>query len=539
VPGFLDTYYPSVAAQEFYLVVLEEDARRFRVWNSAGARELDLELDPSKDINGLFGLYAVFQNEDGPYFMDLASRTSSVGIVNRATDLSLEGLLLDPAPYVDYYNRNSAKFELVCLAPTSGVLDTIALQGGTGRLEDYGSNESLNVKIHSRNVAVCKNMRDAYESYVRGYIKRVQATSNEGELRALGPPLAFHEMSAPVGWTKDRVVDLFNAQFTNDELDAWKAIAQAIDGFNGRKSAGYPFFRFKLCYLKKTPASLAPLSSRLDAALPVGAGISVEAEVAFDVQVLADGVRFVHSEDAAVKLSVERGAETSGVTARYRRPISLSHKRSLLDPSVDTFSLQVDRYAFEINSVGGAKASAQVAPSVWIDSEFNQHNGEMGIGTTFKFEELARKMKQHARRSAPDYIDEELIKWAEHLETLEIQFLVGMVGTQEETILSVISAAPGFFQRRDTNELFDPGIQWNDLNVDEQSSLLLLGWSQDVWNMKYRSETESRIPSSVTRPRRELESHELLAIVHLGFFAYEDYGELYAASAEAYANYAH
>jgi len=540
LPGWLETYYPSVISQTFYLVVLDESARKFTVWNFGGGKVLDLEMDPSKNLNGLYGIYSLIQNQSGPYFVDLATRSSIIDIVDEAEDLGLESLLLDPAPYIDYYNSHSVRVEIVCLAPSADLLGSIALQGGTGRLEDYGHSGGVNAKIHARNVAVCRNMRIMYDAYILGYIKRVQEAEDEDALRALGPPLNFHEMPLPAGWTKDQVVDIFNAQFTNDELDAWIAIAQKMDDLNGRKSQGHPFFRFKVKYKKDAKKEKAWKSEGFDKQvtpemqkLSFTVAAEVEVEAFMDIQVIDGDIRMIHKEDMssklAAKLRYEKAVEVfdpftddKSLTKRGY-PLELSFKQSLGNPEKNTIAFRMDSYAFEVDNLGKTKISVETRPGVWLDAEYSVPAAEMGIGVTIKFKDVAAKMKEQAKAGAA--VDQRLLRWAEKLESVEVQGLVGFVGLREETALAVFSSAPGFFQRRSLDDLWNPETQWNDLNADEVSNLVTLGWTQDLWNMKYEEENQSKLPDSIHKTRSELVPTELIAIVHLGFYAYEDYGK--------------
>ncbi len=92
-------------------------------------------------------------------------------------------------------------------------------------------------------------------------------------------------------------------------------------------------------------------------------------------------------------------------------------------------------------------------------------------------------------------------------------------------MLAVVSNAPGFFERRNLDELFHPKTQWNDLTLVEQRNLIILGWHADAWDGKYDERNASKRPESVTKNRAQLSDAEKVAIVHLGFFAYEDYKE--------------
>ncbi len=111
------------------------------------------------------------------------------------------------------------------------------------------------------------------------------------------------------------------------------------------------------------------------------------------------------------------------------------------------------------------------------------------------------------------------------------------MGTREETILAVLSQAPGFFERRSLNELFAPETHWADLTLDEQNALVALGWYAAVWDGKYHQEYKAKLPDSAHAGRQDLSDTEKVAIVHLGFHAYEDYGKLFKTSVREFSDY--
>lgn len=398
-------------------------------------------------------------------------------------------------------------------------------------------------------------MRAIYEAYIRGYIKRVKATESEDGLRALGPPLTFYEMPLPAGYTDDQAVDIFNAPFTNNVLDAWIAIGNKMDDLNGRKSQGQPFFRFKVKYKKdkklerqRDPKEWKSVVGKSTLDLSYAVADEVEVEAFVDIQIIDGDIRMIDKQDMSVKvaaklrpeLSVEGFDEDFDGRTRSKSgfPMELSFKQSLGNPEKTTMAFKLDKYAFEVDNVGKTKLSVEVEPGIWLDAEYSVPAAEMGIGTTIKFKDVAAKMKHYSTKyELSDAASDKIERWSKKLEAVEVQALVGFVGLREETALAVVSNAPGFFQRRSLSDLFSPELQWNDLSQHEMAELATLGWSQEVWNKKYEEEMQANLPASINKSRTELAPAELIAIVHLGFYAYEDYGKKFHKGLEENADF--
>src|SRR5204863_9247227 len=80
--------------------------------------------------------------------------------------------------------------EIWLVTPTRGQLTAVARHGGSGRLEDYGHDSTLNDSIHQRNLAVCAAAKLAYlkalDDYT-GWINGDEANS-EDAIREKGRP---------------------------------------------------------------------------------------------------------------------------------------------------------------------------------------------------------------------------------------------------------------------------------------------------------------------------------------------------------------
>ncbi len=199
-----------------------------------------------------------------------------------------------------------------------------------------------------------------------------------------------------------------------------------------------------------------------------------------------------------------------------------------MNPEKRTLSVRISKFQIEKDTVGKNKLSFESAPGVWVESETNTRAGMFGGAVSFKGKDLAAKLKGKNAR---------LDKVASFLEDTELQFQVGLVGTREETVLAAISHGPGFFDRRSLKALLDKKTLWVNLAADEQAELVALGWYGAAWDGKYHKEYKNRLPESVKKARDELSDTEKIAIVNLGFYAYEDYAKTFKKSVNEFSDY--
>ena len=255
----------------------------------------------------------------------------------------------------------------------------------------------------------------------------------------------------------------------------------------------------------------------------------VEFEMNIDIQVVDGQFQVITKGDALIKGKVKLDSVVQKVTKKGV-PVEISFKQSLGNPEKQVASVKIGEYQIEVDTLGKTKLSVQAAPGVWLDSELNAQSGVFGSGGSLKGKDLAKAMKG---KSA--FLD----RWAGYIEGVELQVQIGLVGTREETILAVTSNAPGFFERRSLKELLSPDTQWDDLTLDEHQSLVALGWYGAVWDGKYHAQFKDKLPASVKKDRAALSDDEKVAIVHLGFYAYEDYKKQFTHSAKEFCDYAY
>lgn len=530
--GYLEDYHPSALGRGYFVLALIPSERNLVFINSEGEVEGQFAVREDANLRALIGAYALFENVKGTLFVDMASMSHHIGLQDQQGIFDIEAIVEVPDMLRSRIDEHGNEMRVIYYTPTAKQLAFFALEGGTGRLEDYSTNEDRNESIHDRNLAVCETVQTAYRSYIHGYIERVKATANEDALRKLGPPKSPCEMPAPIGANDTQLAEVFHAVHSNAEFDAWLAIAHQLDRFANRLSQGYPFFRFKPKFtashatINKISKFLRPGVVQLSEKSPVQA--EFEFELQCDLQLVDGEFEVVTKGDVLIKGKVKLDETVKKVTGSGV-PVEISAKQSLGNPDKRTLTVKLGPFTIESDTVGKNKLAVQRG-AVNLEAEVNSTTGMFGTGITIKGKDLAQKMKGKGA-----FFD----RWAPYVETIEVQFQLGFVGTREETVLAVVSNAPGFFERRSIKELFDPKTQWVDLSLAEHRALVVLGWCGRTWDGKYNKPFDGQLPASVDKDRDALSDEEKVAIVHLGFFAYEDYKKQFKNSAHEFADYSY
>lgn len=525
--GFLKDYHPKALARGYCVLVLTPTTRVLVVMSSQGQEEGRFEVLEEVTTRGLLGAYAVFEQVSRTTFVDMATMRQVVEVPGNDDMVSIEAITSDPQRVQALLDRHASEVKILYYAPTAQQLGYLGLMGGTGRLEDYGHDQEVNRSIHERNLAVCQSIKTCYDAYLSQYIEKVEKTTDEDALRKLGPPRAPYEMPTPAGATDEQMTGIFNS-INSSEFRAWVAIAHQLDRFANRLSQGYPFLRIKPKFVA-TPKNINKIKNYLRPGLPdisEKIPVEVEFEMNIDIQLVDGEFEVVTKGDALIKGKVKLDGVVKKLTKRGV-PVEVAYKKSLGNPEKQVVTVKISKFQVEMDTVGKTKLSVQAADGVWLDSEMNTRSGMFGIGVTLKGKDLAPKMRGRSK-----FLD----KWADRVEGVEVQVQVGLVGTREETILAVVSNAPGFFERRSLDELFGKDTHWVDLTLDEQHNLAALGWYAAIWDSKYHVDKD-KLPTSVSKRRDELSDIEKVAIVHLGFYAYEDYRKLIDQAVGRFSDY--
>jgi hypothetical protein len=91
---------------------------------------------------------------------------------------------------------------------------------------------------------------------------------------------------------------------------------------------------------------------------------------------------------------------------------------------------------------------------------------------------------------------------------------INFVGIKAETLLVYLTGAPGFFERRSCDALVKTA--WTNLTYLEIRRLEILGWNQEIWDIKDQLEY-NKLPNSVRTNIDALSPAERIAALHLGF----------------------
>jgi len=387
-------------------------------------------------------------------------------------------------------------------------------------------------------------------------------------------------MPIPPNATDSEKRDIFAAYSSRslNEFAPWMRIAELLDSFSNVKTQGLPFFRIKpkwgsiegtkgmATLLENTRPTISKLLGRQR--------VGVEVEGNLEIQIVHGEIRTLgHVEHkwvvtagldealgelalkgstalkspALQKLSL-KFAKVLPVEVEVKGEIETGEgeKMELELGEAEEYTLKVAKvFEVEANVDGNMKFTLEPFPDapMMVQAEANPLTGEMAGGVKFTGEQLAEQLEgwgkglkqqlkdpaylqnwPHVKRYLEKHeggVDEAVGNVADLLKGLELEIEVGYVGTREETILAVVSMAPGFFQRRSTEDLFDPKTLWNELTSDEHVSLVNLGWTAHSWDFKY--EDPKLVPASAKKRFYELTSAEKIAIVHLGFRAYGQY----------------
>lgn len=526
--GYLRDYQPTAIARGYYVLMLSPRLRTIRLMNSEGNVEKEFALKDQFSTAALFGAYTFFEDVTGTLFVDLATMQYQVSVPQRPNGISIDEIVTDTTGLDDAMRSHRPQVQILFYEPTAGQLVSLAMVGGTGRLEDYGTDSDVNDSIHERNLGVCGNIAKAYNGYLDDYQNKVKKTKTEDELRSLGPPQTPYEMPTPAGATDDQLDDIFQALDTN-ELDAWVTIAQQLDVFANRLSQGYPFLRIKPKYVVKTNA-LDKIKNLLRTDLPDMSGIvadEVEVETNIDLQVVDGRFKVITKADAAIKVKVKLDDTVEQLTGNGV-PVEISFKQYAANSAKRVVTVKIGGFQIEQDTTGKSKLSFEEIPGVAADAEMNTTSGIFGAGVTLKFGDLAKQMKGKS-----PFMD----KMAGYIKGFQLQVQLGFVGTRPDTIFAVINRGPGFFGRRNLDALFDPKTHWVDLRSYEQAELAALGWYGELWDGKYHKENKDKLPDSVGKDPDDLTDAESSAIASLGFYAFEDYGHQFKKKVARFADY--
>ncbi len=552
LPGWMEDYCRAIVNAGYYVIAMDPARSVLTLIDRAGNVDHEFKFEVKGTIAGGAGAYALFEATAANNYLDIATRSYAIvdlddPVRKGKSGIPLDEIVLNRRGFLDATAEYGWLHPVLLLLPTGKELASIAVNGASGLLEDYPAGPEANKRFHSRNMRVVKNTAAVYDAYIDRYVEEVKKKGSEKDLRALGPPLSQYGFPPPLGATDDQVRELYGAA-SEREFHAWVAIASKLDAIADRRSEGMPFLKFSVQY--ETDVSAFADVEKLrpgwkDVLQKVPASIKVEGnlDIAFD---RLTGARFIKKGTGAkwsadVKLKAKSSVEgltgdfslkkgTPSVTATASGvPVQLKVKgpsaweavqgtlpggkkyasAEIPDSSV---GVKIPPFDIELKSDGSASVSVDVE-GVTVESGWDPRSAEMSGGLSFSLNPLAKRLEEKGGKYA---------QWGKHLKGVKISMTSGLVGSREETVLAVVSRAPGFFERRDPKELLDPATDWSALTLDEQHFLYRLGWDETSWNTKFDPKAR-KLPESCRKNRHQLEPVEKVAIVGLGFHAYEDY----------------
>jgi outer membrane protein OmpA-like peptidoglycan-associated protein len=511
---WLGDYFPQVTSRGYILFVLDD--QQLRCINPEGDTVALLPLRESVQgsIQGAVGAYAAFATPGDPLFRDMQrfSGVVSAGDIETA-ELRLDDLLVDDptaqSRLQDFFHAYPGRFQILYRAPTGAQLQSLAWHGGAGMLEDYGTAEGdRRSRIHDRNVAVAEFVAEAYLARLQRYIDdvnaigppdleqfnklfempdvtaeqqaeaarqaRQQTRQRYADLKALGPPPRIYMFPRPVGATDDEWEDIFEAN-NESEFRAYKAVSEKIDEIEERHSEGAVYLRLQVKINGQarrgapdeahiTDGHFGQATAKLEHTIDFGTdGLLVRRDVALagEAQIGPNQTQHLPLDERRRRGRGETGLGVEGEWNVESGERKVTAKGSIRGAGIELAS----DGQVKLKAPNGAQATYNVATN------------EFGQGVEIDLESI---VPEWVSERTPDAVGDTVSRY------VPSQIYVGlhMQGILEESILAYLTMAPGFFERRQPYEFFDPTLLWNDLSGYEQENLKILGWTRDTWDRR-------------------------------------------------------
>lgn len=540
LPAWIDDHYPVLKQRGYFILLIEPRVNKMQFINSSGDIEIK-DLTLTKLLKAPVGAYSLFEDVAKNIFVDMTFQQFGLSIVDEVDDgWDLKNDVVEKEIFISGLNSHPGEIPVVYFTCTGPQLYELGMLGGSGRLEDYGTNsESVRSSIHRRNINVLERINDIYNNYIDEiYIPSVKKVTSEDELRKLGPPRKYYQMPLPAGANDQELRELYKAMRAN-EIKPWITVNEKLDDLFGRHSAGNPFIRIKIKTAFKPDKQFeyekAPLRPDLK---KLSQGYTSETSVEFnlDIEKTQDGYRVLTKSKADQKVTLKGDVPVTVIT-KNGVVVELSEKINLLDPNEKSVVMRMGYLEVEQSNTGKRKLKMKDAiPGFTAESSYDVQSAEMYTGFNFSLKDLVRKAsksKTFKENLMKNYGTDDVEKarnsntglnnFLSILENTEIGCGIGFTGTTEETVLALITSSHGFFDRKSANDLCDSS--WNKLELWEQTDLFILGWNMDLWDNKYYKDYSNKLPPSLNKDRYTLSDKEKVSIVNLGFRPYEEYGK--------------
>jgi len=440
------------------------------------------------EVNGMNLLLAIYDNTSclgdpaKPYVAEFAESIEGEEARQKWNESNFE---IDAASNT----WNFKKLPVIYQAPsTKGSWQSIVLEGGNGVLEDYIGDSDYQAKVHERNLAVLETYGRNYRGFLNNYIRIINVIpSSQGEdaLREKGPPPEPYPFPLPVGATQKQEWDLTEKMNECSSYSAWLAVSDKIyemDNYRWPSSSsqhreGAVFFRPKLTLQPSAAEYINTKIDNLAEALPVFGRLSsygdVKLEWNFDIG--TDGFKLGSSKSVVFKKEGNFVAKEFKLSGGEEVEIDDSGGKKV------TFKIGYGDYGLEASTDGEFKLTGPSGATAYV----NPKTAEMGFGVNIPIPGLG-----------------------------SVYVGIGMVGLRSETVLVYLSGAPGFFERKSPDTLVKTA--WANLEYWEKLKLEILGWNQEIWDIKDELEY-SELPNSVKADLDSLSPAEYIAGLHLGF----------------------
>lgn len=480
IESWLADYYPQ-RYSNFLLLYLYESNGCFKisVYNNRGTL---LEIfDCQYKLHGVVGTYTTLESQENQTFVDITYQKFVI-YTDDKMEISIEELIPENQRdrFIELLNSSANSLPICYYLPKPAFYMVASLMGGVGFLECYRpETESDNTKIHNRNISVVKNHSQIYKAYIQHYIQKVAQCVEEQALRKLGPPIRVYKFPIPTNANSQQAQEIMSANDTaRDELDAWIAINSKINSFIGRRASGL-YLVAKINYtqdINKLQKVQVEYNFTYDSDRKVLQKVDKELLSGYTGEIDLAKIKKMPS-----KKSFEAGVE---------HELDLETGEGKLKGT-----LKVGAYGVEFTNDGCMKLTKQLHDRVELVGETNPNEMTMGFGTEITL-----------NKDNPDTLDG----------SSKLFLGVSAQGLRPDTVMAVVSNAPGFFERRSLSALLSNRTKWNDLTFKEQLKLEVLGFTMEFWDDKHNHPLED-FPASATKAYSDLEPREQVAIVHLGF----------------------
>jgi hypothetical protein len=471
----LEDYNAVVRSRRFW-VSMVTGGSQLRILNHDGS--LDASFPLTRGIRGSLGAYALYELSGRSVFLDVQSQSHPLSYTGERIALENDGPVTladlvsesDKERLASVARNHAGQVEVFFHAPTGGQLAALALRGGVGYLENYGRNDSINRRIHRRNLRICEHVAQVYHSYIDHYREDVSECNSEAEIRRLGPPNRVYLFPRPAGATDNQAVELARANVEYSDLPAWIEINELLADIADRHPDGSMFFRVKF-QLNEQPWQAASSQSGASSAY-----VGTRAEYNLDIG--TDGLLTQSGRIAVAETTIGRDG------AGGRMPVGggVGHEVNLETGETKTsVKASIGNYGVEIDDNGGRKVTGPYN----ISSEFNTWTAEGGAGVTLPLGPLG-----------------------------SIYMGLHFQGLREETVLAFTSMAPGLFDSMPVSELMSPRTLWADLTRYEIARLITIGFEEPFWNNKHEHPLDD-FPEACQTPGPELEPRHRVAAVQL------------------------